>query len=129
MDKIQTDLARFLAEQGKTYRELEELTGIPDSTISKIINGKLKGLPELETLVKISVAFNLPLWRVVEMTGLDSGVSIAPDDQAKRVAALVKTYPVMNQIVDRLTKLHQSDLRGVLAYLEAILNSQYHEPN
>ncbi len=128
VDKSQiSELARFLEGEQKrrVYRDLEAMTGVPRPTLSKIINNQLKGLPELETLAKVATAFNMPLWRVVEMAGIDAGIAQTPSAQGKRLAALVEAHPdVMSDIVDGLLDLDPSDLRGVLAYVELVLRQK-----
>lgn len=122
-----TDLARFLdgQRQKKGYRILEEETGVPRSTLAKIVQGQLKGLPELETLIKISTTFELPLWRVIEMAGADVGMAQTPSAQSKRLATLTQSYPeFMSPIIDNLLQLEPNDLRGVLAYLDAVLRQR-----
>lgn len=119
-----TELAQFLEAKIKeaSYREVEELTSVPRSTLSKIVHGQLKGLPELETLIKLSLAYGLPLWRLVEMAGTDIGLAQTTTEQARRVAVLAEAYPEeMKPLLDRLLRLEPNDLRGVVAYLEAVL--------
>lgn len=123
----QTDLARFLdgQRQKKGYRTLEEETGVPRSTLAKIVQGQLKGLPELETLIKLATTFELPLWRIIEMAGADVGMAQTPSAQSRRLAGLAQTYPeFMAPIIDSLLRLDPSDLRGVLAYLDAVLRQR-----
>ncbi len=84
-------LAAFLtrALERTSSHELATATGLAHTTIQRMARGDLKMLPEIETLQRIATAFQLPLYRVMEMAGVDLGL---PDDAAgaevRRIAAL-----------------------------------------
>jgi len=84
-------LAAFLtrALERTSSRELATRTGISHTNIQRMARGDRKMLPEIETLQGIATAFELPLYRVMEMAGVDLGI---PDDAAgaevRRIAAL-----------------------------------------
>lgn len=113
-------LADFLAHQMKIHdwsiQRLADEIGISKSGVVYIRDNP-DSLPSLETLVKISQRFQLPLWRVVEMLGLslDLPENITPQQYAE---ALVKSSPQLGVIIDQLLRLDPGALEGVLAYLE-----------
>jgi hypothetical protein len=123
-----TELARFLQgeyERIGSWRGLETHTGVPDSTLQKIAKEEIKGPPELGTLMKLSEVYSYPLWRMVEMAGLETGINQTPSVQAQRLDTLSRRHPeLMDAIMERLRNADPSDLRGVLAYLDAILGQR-----
>lgn len=116
------DLASFLAEQVKqsSLRQVAEKTGISKSTVDHIIRRVNRNLPELETLNRIADAYDIALWRVIEMAGVDLGLPSGTTDLANRLVALASDRPEIEPIVQYLLRLLPDDLRGVVAYLEAL---------
>lgn len=114
-------LAAFLeAERQRTsLREMETRTGVPRTTLDNLIKRRNVRLPELETLQKLAAAFNLPLWKVAEMAGVDVGLPRTADGLAQRLAALAQTTPQLAALLDDLTVLPPDELAGVVAYIEA----------
>src|SRR4051812_45612535 len=111
-----SDLAGFLAREVEqsSLRVVAAKTGVSKTAIDNIVKGKNVELPQLETLEKIATAYNLPLWRVVEMIGIDVGLPDTPDSLARRLTALSGHLPEIEPIVDYLLRLHPDDLRGVV---------------
>jgi len=121
-----SELARKLTEELKTqsYRDLEGKTGVSRGAIEGIVREELKEFPKLETLDKLATYWNLPLWRVIAMAGIDLGYPQTMDDLSVQLTSLAQRLPEIEPIVQYLLKLYPDDLRGVMAYLEA-LDRQY----
>jgi hypothetical protein len=77
-------------------------------------------VPELETLEKLSLAFGMPLWRIVEMTGFDLDLPKSDSERTRRLAALLDTNPEFRPIVDHMLRLQPGDFDGILVYLEGL---------
>lgn len=114
------DLAIFLdkslKEHNWSYRDFEELANISRSTISAIINGKKA---DLDILVKISKALNVPLWRIMELAGYDLGVGQTADIINQRIVSLIAAVPELGPLLDELAAGDRGDIVAVLAYLES----------
>ncbi len=121
-DPAMSDLSDFLARELKqsSYRALEEKTKVSRGSLENLIGKENKEFPKLETLEKLSTAYKLPLWRVVEMAGIDLGLPRTPSDLAQQLTSLASRMPEIDPIVGFLLKLHPDDLRGVVAYLETL---------
>lgn len=121
-DLAMPDLADFLGQKLKesSYRELEGVTRVSRGALENIINRDNTELPKLETLEKIAVAYHLPLWRIVEMAGADLDLPGDADMLARQLTGLAANLPEIDPIVEHLLSLHPDDLRGVVAYLEAV---------
>lgn len=117
-----SDLAEFLGRELKdsSYRDLEEKTKVSRGSLENIIGQQNKEFPKLETLEKIAKAYSLPLWRVIEMAGIELGLPGAPDDLARQLTSLGNRIPEIQPIVGFLLKLHPDDMRGVVAYLRTV---------
>lgn len=116
-----SELTRKLLEELKTqsYRDLQGKTGVSRGAIEKIVNEDTE-YPELATLDKLATYWKLPMWRVIEMAGVDLGLPRSIDETVQQLTSLAKRLPEIEPIVQYLLKLYPEDLRGVVAYLEAL---------
>ena len=81
-------LKEVLKEKGTTSKELSELLGISETSISRIINGTQT--PKLETLLKIATALNVDI-RELFVSNLVSNkqtIYIKENDTFKEVGTL-----------------------------------------
>lgn len=123
---VQTDLCRKLLDElrTKSYRELESLTDVSRGALENIARGQNTDFPKLETLEKLATYWKLPLWRVIEMAGVNLGLQRSIDETVQQLSSLAKRLPEIEPIVQYLLKLYPEDLRGVVAYLEALDRSR-----
>lgn len=119
MTELAELVAKHLRENHWSYRVAEEEMKVSRSAISNIINGKDQP-PRLETLDKLGLYFQLPLWRVIQMAGIELGLPGTPDELARQLTSLGDRIPEIQPIVGYLLKLHPDDLRAVVAYLETL---------
>lgn len=117
-----TQLSDFLGHQMRanewSYQRLADEIGISKSGVVNLIeNEDLK--PKLETLVLISRRFNIPLWRLVEMSGFDLNLPTHVGTTEQRIALLLDASPQLEPIINHLIRLEPDSLEGVLVYLEA----------
>lgn len=119
----QSELAKLIAEtlreRNWSLREAEEKMDVSRSAIGNIVNGKSQP-PKLETLDKLAIYFKLPLWKTIEMAGIDLGLPRSIDETVLQLRSLVVRLPEIEPIVQYLLKLYPEDLRGVVAYLEVL---------
>lgn len=121
-DLEMSELSRFLRMelQQSTYRALEAKTGVSRGSLENIINEENQDFPKLETLDKIATAYKLPLWRVINMAGVDLGLTRSVDETVQQLMSLVNRMPEIEPIYQFLLRLYPEDLRGVVAYLESV---------
>lgn len=119
---MQSELSRKLTEElrTKSYRDLEAATGVSRGSLEGIARDQITEFPKLETLDKLATYFKLPLWRVIEMAGIDLGLHRSVSDTIDQLNSLARRMPEIEPIVVYLLKLYPEDLRGVVAYLEAL---------
>lgn len=117
-----TELSRKLTEElaTKSYRDLADKTGISHGTLEHLAKERNEDFPKLETLIKLADYWKLPMWRVIEMAGVDLGLPRSIDETVQQLSSLSKRLPEIEPIVQYLLKLYPEDLRGVVAYLEAL---------
>jgi transcriptional regulator with XRE-family HTH domain len=117
-----SELVRRLAEELKTqsYRDLEGKTRVSRGTLEHLVKEQNNDHPKLETLDKLATYWRLPLWRVIEMAGVDLGLPRSIDETVQQLMGLAKRLPEIEPIVHYLLKLYPEDLRGVVAYLESV---------
>lgn len=121
-DHAMSELSRKLAEELRTqsYRDLEAKTDVSRGALEGIAREQITDFPKLETLDKLATYWKLPLWRVIEMAGVDLGLPRSIDETVQQLSSLAKRLPEIEPIVQYLLKLYPEDLRGVVAYLEAL---------
>jgi transcriptional regulator with XRE-family HTH domain len=113
------ELIQFLTEQVNTssLRDVEAKTGISYAAIQRIIKGNFKNKPEIETLEKLAQAYQLPLWRVLEMAGVALDL---PDDAhalTRRFASLIQADPAFRHLVELLVSANLDTRTEISAYL------------
>jgi transcriptional regulator with XRE-family HTH domain len=116
-----TELAeRILSEvESGSYRDFEGKTGVSRGSLENLAKSTNKDYPTLETLDKLAAYWRLPLWRVVEMAGIDLGLA-GDYTIAQQISSLSDRLPAIGPLVQLLLRLHPADLRGVVAYLETV---------
>lgn len=114
------NLAQFLTREleGHSLRDLEAKIGISHAAIQRIAHGRLRGYPDLDTLKKIAEAYGQPLWRVLEMAGLDLGLTARDHQLVTCVASLVEHKPRFRQLFERMIDAKTEEIEAVLVYLE-----------
>ena len=115
-----SELLQRELEAAGSMTALAAKTGTAHTALQAIIDGTTTA-PKLETLVKFSQAFKIPLWRIVEMTGFDLGLESNSATQAQRLASLLNSYPEFGPIVDDLTMMNPDDFEGMLRHLEGLV--------
>lgn len=97
-------------------------TGVSHTSINNILDGT-GGPPKMETFFKFSRAFNLPLWRIIEMAGFDLGLN-TEDFQMQRLASILSSAPEFRNLADDLADMTFDDLRATLGYLKSIVRER-----
>lgn len=118
------DLAEFLDQEVKqtSYRDVEAKTGVSRGALENIIKRTNTEPPGLETLTRISVAYNRPLWEVVQMV-VDLELPQTPTELGERMAAIVERHPTLARHIARLQRLADTNpdfVQGVILAIEAV---------
>lgn len=120
-----TALATFLREelmrQGKTQQWLEAETGIPDSTLSRILSANVEE-PRASQLARIGKALGIDFWVLLQKAGV-AGPPADPDEDAQQIAALVAGDPVLADVLREVSNLTPANRHAILAYI-ALLRQQ-----
>lgn len=120
MSELSEYLDRQMKQRGWSLRDAEREIGVSRSAIDNLLKEKSE-YPDVGTMVKIAQAFHLPLWRVLQMYGLDMGLSNESTlTQAQHLTALLDAMPPFRPIVDHLLNIRPDDLEGILIYLEGL---------
>ena len=111
---------REMTRRRWSIRDVEGHTGVSRTAIANILNNA-DAVPTLETLDRLGSTFGLPLWRMVELAGYQSGMpSVSPRNAIERVTILAEAMPQLAELLDEVLELPPSEMAGVLAYLEAL---------
>lgn len=118
MDELTAHVQRLMREEDWSYREAAGVLGVSKRVIEAIAKDQFN--PELDTLRKLAKALKLPLWRVVQMSGVDLDLPKSSGERTRRLTALAETMPQYQAIVDHLLALNPDDADGILMHLEGI---------
>jgi transcriptional regulator with XRE-family HTH domain len=113
-------LADVLARELQTHslRALEARTGVSHTAIARIAKGQLGGFPDIDTLQKLARALSLPLWRVLELAGVDLDLSTRNPHLVRQLESLITQSPRHREVFERLLAASEVELSAVQAYLE-----------
>ena len=115
-------LREEMARQNKTQQDLEEATGIPDSTLSRILNGEVAE-PRASQIAKIAMALGIEFWVLMRKAGIGNGPPASPTEEAQQVAAIVAGDPGLTEVLHKVANLTEHNRRAILAYI-ALLQQQ-----
>lgn len=117
---------RFLEEemksQGKTLKDLEAATGIPDSTISRIFRDKVRE-PRASQVMMVAAALDLEFHTVMRRAGLAIPDPTAPSAEALRQAVVLDADQELSDLLREAERLPPADRDAVRAYM-ALLEEQ-----
>jgi transcriptional regulator with XRE-family HTH domain len=118
-------LAAFLRAEidrrGWSDQQTAERAGIPKSNLSSLLN-KPGVVPKLETLDRLAHALEIPLARLIMVTGF----SVERDDRRtndERIATMLEAVPELRGVIEQLLQLPPDDLRTVQGYVEYYLHN------
>lgn len=124
-------LAVFLREemsrQNKTQQDLEDATGIPDSTLSRILNGEVSE-PRASQIAKIGKALGIEFWVLMRKAGIGNGPPASPTEEAQQIAALVAGDPGLADILRQVSSLNSHNRRAMLAYIALLRQQEGNDP-
>jgi transcriptional regulator with XRE-family HTH domain len=119
---LATYLQRLMDRRDMNPNRLAELSGVHKMTISHILNGTTQR-PSLETLVAFADVFSVDLDVLLEKVGIAVKRS-TPDETQERLKAMIDNDPALASVLSEAQTLDAAQLRGVLAYIEAIKNQR-----
>lgn len=112
-----------LGRQNITQEQLAELSGIPDSTLSRILNGEV-GEPRASQIARIAKALKIDFYILMRKAGIGNGPPAGPDEEAQEVAALVARDPGLADILRKTSGLNEANRKAIRAYAKMLLDQQ-----
>lgn len=113
-------LAVYLREEmsrhNMTQQDLEAASGIPDSTLSRILNGEVAE-PKASQLAKIGRALGIEFWVLMRKAGIADGAPSSPTEEAQQIAAIVAGDPGLADVLRQVANLNAHNRRAILAYI------------
>lgn len=106
-----------MGRKGLTLPQLEEITGIPDATLSRILNNGVTDGPKAYQLAKIARGLGLKFWYVMQRAGYDVGAPDEPSGEAQRLAAVFLEDPELSALLHDAEPLDPRDRDAVRAYI------------
>jgi transcriptional regulator with XRE-family HTH domain len=118
MPALANFLKTYMDERRLSLRDMELRSGLSKALLSNLINGK-DVEPRLSTLEGISKAVELPMWRVLELAGVNLALPESASYEGERLATLASRSETLQKLLERLEHVDGSMLTTVLNYLEA----------
>lgn len=116
MSKLATFLRGKIDRREITQSELEIGSGIPDSTLSRIINGQVEE-PKASQIAQIAQALGMPFWQLMQIAGYTTAIPGDPSEEAQRIAIALESQPDLRQLFDEAENLQPEDRDAVRAYI------------
>jgi transcriptional regulator with XRE-family HTH domain len=118
-----SQLSEALSKRVETegLRPFAKRLGIAHTTLDSLARNARTSAPEIETLQRIAAGLELPLWRVVEMAGINLELPQSDDDRVRRLVGMARRHPALQALVDHLIELAPNRpefVDGMLGYLE-----------
>lgn len=123
MHELSSFLKTYMDERDLTLREMEQLSKVSKSVLNSIVKGKEQEL-RLSTLQGIARAVKLPLWRIIELAGVNLELSDTLSVEAERLLLKAKESEVFYKILTRLLYTDQAKLYNILEYLDSPYDHQ-----
>ena len=119
MNKFQMRLIFFKKKKGYTNDEISRLSGLPVTTISRILSGKT-GQPTISTLEKLAKAFDC---KPDELLGTEENVEpYFFDPQTAEIAKKIKDNADFKRLLDIAADLSPDELKIFIGIINMIKN-------
>lgn len=116
MSKLATYLRGRIERGDFTQLELEGLSGIPDSTLGRIINGTVDE-PKASQIAQIAGGLGMPFWQLMQIAGYATGMPSDLSEEAQRVATSLEAQPDLRLMMDEAADLLPADRDATRAYM------------
>lgn len=112
-------LTKELEDRNLTLLYIQDVTKIPDSTLSPIFSGEVAD-PKASLLAKIARAMGIPWYKVMAHAIGEDETPIDADEETARIASLIADDAELQSVMGKLTTLDPRDLRAVRKYIELL---------
>ena len=109
-------LREEMGRQNKTQQDIEQATGIPDSTLSRILNGEVAE-PKASQIAKIGKALGVEFWFLMRKAGIGNGPPASPTEEANQIAAIVAGDPGLADVLREVAALNAQNRQAIRAYI------------
>lgn len=102
--------------QGLTQLELESRSGIPNATLSRILNGSVAE-PRPSQIARIAKALDMKFWALMQRAGYTTETPGNPSEEVVRLADVLTARPLLREIVRESELLTPEEHQAVLTYI------------
>lgn len=125
MSALVTFVLKEMERRGMTQLDLEDASGIPDSTLSRLLTGKIAE-PKGSMIAQLAKAFQMPFWELAQIAGFTTEIPGAPGAEASRLAAVLEADPELKNLLREVSDLDSDDRDVVLVYIEMLRQRRRH---
>lgn len=119
MSALVAFMLKEMERRNMTQLDLEEASGIPNSTLSRLLNGKIAE-PKGSMIAQIAKAFQMPFWELAQIAGFTTEIPGAPGAESSRLAAVLEADPDLRNLLREVSDLDSDDRDVVLVYIEML---------
>ena len=117
---IQAEMAR----QGKNLTDLSIASSVPDSTLSRYVNGTVKN-PRASTLARIARGLGVDWATLMDLAGLTTGIPAREQQSVPAdVLALLVAEPWLLNVLREIGALPPGQQRAVIAFIRHLMGGQ-----
>lgn len=119
MSKLAVYLRGKIERKEITLVELERRSGIPDSTLSRIVSGEVDE-PKASQIAQLAHGLEMPFWKLMQIAGYTTEVPGNPSEDAQRIAATLEAQPDLRELMDEVAGLAPEDREATRAYIDVL---------
>lgn len=108
-----------LEKRKMTQLELEELSGIPDSTLSRIISGEVDE-PKGSVVARLASGLGMRFWQLTAIMGITDDEPGSIEQESAQIAELLKSDPNLRTVMRRVMGYDPKNRASVLAYMRLL---------
>ena len=102
--------------QSMTQLDLEQRSGIPNATLSRILSGGVAE-PRPSQIARIAKGLGLKFWSLMQRAGYTTETPDDPDEETRRLADVLTARPRVREIAQEAETLTPEEQDAVLAFI------------
>ena len=109
-------ITQELERRGWPQLKLSELSGVPNTTLSRIVGGEVDEV-RASIVAQIAKGFGEPFWQLMQRIGYAPDGIDDPTAEARRLATVFAADPELSALLQNVEQLELRDRDAVLAYI------------
>lgn len=116
MSKLIVFLREKFDHREITQSELALRSGIPNSTLGRIMNGEVEE-PKASQIAQIAMGLGMPFWKLMQIAGYTTDTPGNPSEEIQRIAVTLESQSGLMEMMDEAAELTPEDRDAVRVYM------------